>query len=254
MVIKSIIEIISFLTIIPVDRFSKNNNLENISKNMYLFPIVGLVIGILSIPIAIFSFYFFEHLVSGFIITIFLIIITGLHHTDALADFADGMMVKGNKEKKYKVIHDPFIGAAGIVAIMAYFIGMIVTISSYSGIERLIISLLISEIIAKYAMVLQAYFSQSAWEGYSSLFTKNMKSNRKIIVATIITAILITIIGQMIQLLLLQAFITGIACCFIIIYISKKNFGGVTGDVMGATNEIVRLCCLISSSAATSIR
>ncbi len=245
MVVKSILEIISFLTIIPVDKISKNNDLENISKNMYLFPIIGLVIGVLTIPIAIISFYFFNHLISGFIITNFFLIITGLHHTDALADFADGIMVKGNKERKYKVIHDPAIGAAGVLAIISYFIGMTVTISSYNGIERLIVSLLISEIIAKYAMVLQAYFSQSAWEGYSSLFTKNMKSSRKIIMSTIITLILIISIGQMIPLTLMQVFITGIICCFIILFISKKSFGGVTGDVMGATNEIVRLCCLI---------
>jgi len=254
LVIKSILEITSFLTIIPVDRFSKKNDLENISKNMYLFPIVGLVIGILSIPITIFSFYFFDHLVSGFIITIFLIIITGLHHTDALADFADGIMAKGGKEKKYKVIHDPIISTAGVVAIISYIIGMILTISSFNGLEGLIVSLLISEIIAKYAMVLQAYYSQSAWEGYSSLFTKNMKSNRKIVIATTITVILIILVEQMIQAILIQVLVTGIVCCFILIYISKKNFGGVTGDVMGATNEIVRICCLISSSTAISIR
>ena len=46
----------------------------------------------------------------------------------------------------------------------------------------------------------------------------------------------------------LQIFIVGIICCFIVIYISKKNFGGITGDVMGATNEIVRLCSLLSMS------
>jgi adenosylcobinamide-GDP ribazoletransferase len=158
-------------------------------------------------------------------------------------------MAKGNKEKKYKVIHDPFIGSAGVVAIITYFIGMIITISTYTKIDILIASLLISEVIAKYSMVLQAYFSQSAWEGYSSLFTKNMKSNRKMIISTTTTIITIIIIGQLIQAVLIQVFIVGIICCFIIIYISKKNFGGVSGDVMGATNEIVRICCLLSSSA-----
>lgn len=159
MVIRPIIEIISFLTIMPVSKFSsKNDDLENISKNMYLFPIVGLIIGIVSIPIVIISFYFFNHLVTGFLITSFLVLITGAHHTDALADFADGVMVKGNKEKKYKVMHDPRIGSAGVVAISSYFIVMTVTISSYAGIERLIISLLLSELIAKYVMALQAFF------------------------------------------------------------------------------------------------
>jgi len=247
LVIRSLIEIISFLTIMPVHKFSSNANLENISKNMHLFPIVGLVIGILSIPVVITSFHFFSGLVSGFLITCFLVIITGIHHTDALADFSDGLMVKGNKEKKYRVIHDPMVGAAGTVAIISYFIGMTVTISSFTGIEKLIASILISEIIAKYAMVAQAFLSESAWEGYSSPFTKNMKSRWKMIISTIITLALIMLIGQLIQ-PVLQTFIIGMLCCFLITYISKKNIGGVSGDVMGATNEIVRLCCLISLS------
>jgi adenosylcobinamide-GDP ribazoletransferase len=250
LVIRSLIEIISFLTIIPVHKFSKSASLECVSKNMHLFPIIGLIIGVMSIPIVITSFYFFNNLITGFLITSFLIIITGVHHTDALADFSDGLMVKGNKEKKYKVIHDPLIGSAGTVAIISYFIGMVVTISSFTGLEKLITSILISEIIAKYALVLQAFCSESAWEGYSSPFTKNMKSRRKIIVSTTITAILIIMVGQSIQ-LLIQVVIIGVICCFLIIYISKKNFGGVSGDVMGATNELVRLCCLVSLSPSS---
>ena len=61
---------------------------------------------------------------------------------------------------------------AGVVAIISYFIGMILTISSFNGLGGLIISLLISEIIAKYAMVLQAYFSHSGWEGYTLFLQK----------------------------------------------------------------------------------
>jgi adenosylcobinamide-GDP ribazoletransferase len=139
------------------------------------------------------------------------------------------------------------IGSAGVVAVSSYLLGMTVTISSFTGIERLIISLMMSEIVAKYSMVLQAFLSESAWEGHSSLFTKNMKSQKKIIISTTISVILMTAIGQNIQ-LLSQVFITGIICCFVITYIAKRSFGGVTGDVMGATNEIVRLCCLISST------
>ena len=248
MVFKPLIGLISFLTIIPVvNKPPSDNGLENIAKNMYLFPLIGLVIGVISIPITISSFYLLNHFISGLLITVFLVIITGVHHTDALADFADGIMVKGNIEKKYKVIHDPMIGSAGVVAISSYLLGMTVAISSFTGFERLVISLVMSEIAAKYTMVLQAFLSESAWEGHSSLFTKNMKSQKKIIISTAIAVILMAVVGQSIQ-LLSQVFITGIICCFVVMYISKKSFGGVTGDVMGATNEIVRLCCLISST------
>ena len=247
MVFKSIIEIISFLTIIPIGKLSKNDGLENISKQMYLFPFIGLLIGLLTIPVILISFYFFNQFVSAFIVTIFLIILTGIHHTDALADFADGIMVRGNKDKKYKVMHDPRIGAAGAVAVSGYFIGMVIAISSITSLDRLMIVIILSEIMSKYSMVLQSHYCESAWEGHSSLFTKNMKSKKKMAIATIITIVLIVLISNM-SVIGLQIFIVGIICCFIVIYISKKNFGGITGDVIGATNEIVRLCSVLSLS------
>jgi adenosylcobinamide-GDP ribazoletransferase len=247
LVFKSIVEIISFLTIIPFGKLSKGIGLENISKNMFLFPFVGLLIGLLTIPVVLISFYFFNQFVSAFIVIIFLIILTGIHHTDALADFADGIMVRGNKDKKYDVMHDPRIGAAGTVAVSGYLIGMVIAISSITSLDRLMIAIILSEIMSKYSMVLQSHYCESAWEGYSSLFTKNMKSKKKMAIATIITIVLIALISNM-SVIGLQIFIVGIICCFIIIYISKKNFGGITGDVMGATNEIVRLCSLLSLS------
>jgi adenosylcobinamide-GDP ribazoletransferase len=244
---KSILEIISFLTIIPIGKFGRSDGLEDISKRMFLFPFIGLLIGLLTIPVVLISFYLFNQFVSAFIVTLFLIVLTGIHHTDALADFADGIMVRGNKEKKYNVMHDPRIGSAGTVAISGYVIGMVVAISSITSLDKLMIAIILSEIMSKYSMVLESHYCESAWDGYSSLFTKNMKSKKKMAVATILTIALIALISNM-SVIGLQIFILGIICCFIVIYISKKNFGGITGDVLGATNEIVRLCSLLSLS------
>ncbi|VFJ13337.1 Adenosylcobinamide-GDP ribazoletransferase [Candidatus Nitrosocosmicus franklandus] len=248
LVFRNLLGIIAFLTILPVWRSSQHFEVENISKNMFLFPLVGLVIGFLTIPIVLASIYFFNQYIAAFIITIFLTILTGIHHTDALGDFADGIMAKGSKEKKYKVMHDPTIGSAGAVAIATYMLGMTLAISSISGIDRLLIAIIVSEIVAKYVMVLQAFSSDSAWEGYSSQFTKKMKSKKKIIVATGITIFLVLVISHSYISMGIQMLVLGIICCFIIIYISNRNFGGTSGDVMGATNEIVRLVSLISVS------
>lgn len=196
LVFRNLLGIIAFLTILPVWRSSQHFEVENISKNMFLFPLVGLVIGFLTIPIVLASIYFFNQYIAAFIITIFLTILTGIHHTDALGDFADGIMAKGSKEKKYKVMHDPTIGSAGAVAIATYMLGMTLAISSISGIDRLLIAIIVSEIVAKYVMVLQAFSSDSAWEGYSSQFTKKMKSKKKIIVATGITIFLVLVISH----------------------------------------------------------
>lgn len=248
MVYRNLLGAIAFLTILPVGRSSKHFEIENISKNMFLFPVVGLIIGFLTLPIVLASMYIFNQYIAAFIITVFLIVLTGIHHSDALADFADGIMVKGNKERKYKVMHDPKIGSAGVVAISAYMLGITLGISSITGLDRLLIAIIVSEIVAKYTMVVQAFYSDSAWEGYSYQFTKNMKSKKKIIIATSITFFLIIVVSYTNIIMGIQILVLGVICCFIIIYISNRNLGGISGDVMGATNEIVRLVSLISVS------
>ena len=62
---------------------------------MYLFPLIGLIIGLAIGILSFFLFSIFEGFLLGFIITAVIIGITGLHHSDALADLADGLMVKG---------------------------------------------------------------------------------------------------------------------------------------------------------------
>ena len=251
MVYKQFLSALSFLTIIPVGRTAKNISLENISKNMFLFPIIGFIIGVLAVLVGIVVFSFFEHYISAFLVTIFLIILTGSHHTDALGDFADGIMAKGNREKKHQVMHDPRIGSAGAVAVSSYLIGMTLAISSiYSnmGLERLLIALIAAEIIAKYSMILQAFMGKSAWEGYSSQFTIDMNSKRKMTVATIITLALVSTVCWSNPLIGIQIFIVGIVGSLILLFIANKNFGGISGDVMGATNELVRVVSLISLS------
>ena len=71
---------------------------------MYLFPLAGVMIGLLVGILAYGISYYIQSLLIGLIVTGALIIITGFHHTDALADFADGLMAKGGKENKHKAM------------------------------------------------------------------------------------------------------------------------------------------------------
>ena len=94
--LKEIGSVFSFLTIIP----TSNSNLETIAKYMYLFPIVGIAIGLIVGSIGFGLSLFLDPLIVSLLVVVSLAILTGIHHTDGLADFADGMMVKGTKEKK----------------------------------------------------------------------------------------------------------------------------------------------------------
>ena len=235
--LKEIGSVFSFLTIFP----SSNATLETIAKYMYVFPIVGIVIGLL---IGSFGFglsFLLDPLLVSLIVVASITIVTGIHHADGLADFADGLMVKGKKDKKLKAMKDLSTGSAGIVAIVLYLIGLIITISLTNGFD-LFRAILISEILAKFSMVLMASLGNSASLGSNSPFVKIMKDKKKLSVAFVIMLIPVMIIGETTGLVMLGVAVT---VTIFLLAMSTRSFGGITGDVLGATNELTRLASLM---------
>jgi len=91
-------------------------------------------------------------------------------------------------------------------------------------------------------MVLQSSFGSSAVVGSNSPFVQIMKDKRRLAVAVAITLLPVVILGGTIGLLVFGAAIT---VTLFILAVSTRSFGGITGDVLGATNELTRLSSLI---------
>jgi len=235
--LKQIGSVFSFLTIIP----TSNSDLNSIAKNMFLFPIVGIVIGLVIGSLGYGLSLYLEPLVVSLIVVASLAVITGIHHTDGLADFSDGLMTKGTKEKKRKAMKDLSVGSAGIFSIVLYAIGMIIALSFSNGMELFKI-ILLSEIMAKFSMVLMAGLGNSASIGSNSPFMDSMKDKKRLLIAGIITIIPLIVIGEMNGLIV---FASGIILTMFLVGLSTKSFGGITGDVMGASNELTRLSSLL---------
>lgn len=235
--LKEIGSIFSFLTIIP----TSNANLETVAKYMYLFPIVGIAIGLVVGSIGFGISFFLDPLIVSLLVVASLALITGIHHTDGLADFADGLMVKGTKEKKLAAMKDLATGSAGIVAIVLYLVGLIVAFSLSSG-YQLFLAILLSEIIAKYSMVLMASLGKSASVGSNSPFVELMKNRKKLAVTTVITLIPLIALGGPTGLIV---FAVGTTFTLFLLVLSTRSFGGITGDILGATNELSRLASVL---------
>ncbi len=234
---KEIGSIFSFLTIIP----TTNSNLETIAKYMYFFPIVGIVIGLIVGSIGFGLSMFLDPLIVSLLVVVSFVLLTGIHHTDGLADFADGLMAKGTKEKKLAAMKDLSTGSAGIVAIVLYIVGLLIAISLSTG-YQLFLAILLSEIFAKFSMVLMASIGKSASLGSNSPFIEMMKNKKKLLLAAVITLIPLIVLGGSTGLLL---FGVGTTFTMFLVILATRSFGGITGDVFGATNELTRLASLL---------
>lgn len=229
--------VFSFLTIIPAG----SSDLQTVARYMYLFPLVGMAIGLMVGSAGYGLSFFLEPLVVGLLVTAALVLITGIHHIDGLSDFADGLMVKGTRERKWQVMRDPSVGSAGIITLVLYVGGTVIALSSIRGLD-LFVAIIAAEIIAKFSMVLLASIGPSAWEGSNSSFVASMKDKRKLAVAAAITVASLFALQNNAAFVALAA---SIVVSLVIAGVSRRSFGGISGDIMGATNEMTRLASLL---------
>ncbi len=241
--LKEVKNLLSFLTIIPLSM--DEDCLTDAAKAMFLFPLVGALIGLLAGLFGWVTSQFLPSLVVGALVLGLLLLITGLHHTDGLLDFGDGVMAQGSAERKIEIMHDQLTGAGGLsLGIITFLITALSIAELNKGI--MIQGLIVAEVSAKLSMIIGAWAGKAVHKGMSSFFLEAMHGKKG--TARLIAALVISF-GVAVPLLWLAGIVTllvAIMASLIMVAISHRHFKGVTGDVLGATNELIRMVSLVT--------
>src|SRR5665647_2279427 len=227
--------------------------LTDCARNMWAFPLIGAFLGLLAGLFGIVAFHFLPGILAGALVLALLLWMTGLHHTDGLLDFGDGIMVHGSAERKIEVMHDQSTGAGAIgLTLMTYIItafafaelGMTMYIGSLA-LPLIFPALIMVELCAKLSMVVVARAGKSIHQGMNSPFLEAMhgsKGNLRLVAAIVISlAIALPLLHWAGVFTILAGLMTGL----VTVAVAHKHFNSVTGDVFGATNELARMVCAV---------
>jgi adenosylcobinamide-GDP ribazoletransferase len=231
-----------FLSTIPVG--ISMEGIENLMKHIYLFPVVGAVIGIILAVIGLASSPIFSPIMNALLLIISIYYFTGINHIDGLADFGDGIAAHGTKEKKIAAMRDTAIGTGGIVFCMITILGLFVSLISIQEIDAYLFlpfSLIVAETSAKQSMVTLAAFGRRIHEGFGAMTVDNTKMS-DLLIGTIFSASVCYIV---LGFLGIEAFIISQLAGLLVLNTADRHFGGVSGDIVGAANEIGRLAALL---------
>jgi adenosylcobinamide-GDP ribazoletransferase len=230
----------SFLTILPVGPRSLAAE-DEVAASFGLFPLVGFILGTaLAVEDLALSFLFGTTLRSGLII-LTLVVVTGALHLDALADTADALGARGDRERALEILRDSRIGVFGTIAILLW-IGLYWTaLATLQGPTRTA-AIYLAPGLGRWAMV-----AVSAGLDYlrplgAGSFLKPQWSWFNLRIASAITVIaIIPVFSSRSRAAAASALIIAIAAR----WFYRRWLGGVTGDLLGAAGAIAELTAIL---------
>jgi len=259
--IKTFRDLLSFLTIIPLGE--TEDFVETSARNMWLFPLVGGLIGLFAaayfwgssfivyylLQVVNFVFHVPTALLLGIIpsaMTLaFLLVFTGFQHFDGLVDLGNAIGLKKVEDRR-EIAHRWVVTYKG--ALLAIF----VEFSAFVGLffvnaSIALRALVVAEVAAKLAMVTIAWRGKPAHAGLGARFLGQAKRSLNVlsyVVSFVIGYLLLGLAGLL---------VVGVAILFGLFMMGVGNavFGGVSGDMIGATNEGTRALALVVSAVVS---
>jgi len=235
--VKLFLSAVAFLTRLPVPQEVQVGP-DALANSTVFFPLVGLLVSAGAIILNHVFSRFVAHDVVIVIILVFLVAITGGLHEDALADAADGFGGGWGKDQILHIMRDSRVGSFGVLAIALALLARFVFLSNIPP-QRFDSYLVAGQVTSRWTALPLAFFLPPAREQDG----QGARVAGKITTFSLVTGTLLTIVivgvalgTKALWVGLAAVVITGAAGAYY-----RRRIGGVTGDCLGATNQIAEV-------------
>jgi adenosylcobinamide-GDP ribazoletransferase len=229
-----------FLTIVPWLR-SEVRRPEDLGASMALYPVVGAALGSVMVGVYSAGAAVFPDGVVRPMLVVLLVILTGGLHLDGFADVCDGFYAGRTKADALRIMKDPHLGTMAVVGIVSVLM-MKVVLLSYLPAAVLCSALLIFPAIGRGGMVWGMWMAPYARPegGTGEAFFRTLCGRHVWIATLLLGAWAMLFAGWPAVIVLL--FAAGATKMFV--GYCGRRIGGMTGDTLGALNELLELLTL----------
>jgi len=266
--IKTFRDLLSFLTIIPVG--GKEDFVFTTAEHLYLFPLIGAFIGVLAG-----AYFLAANIIVHFLLGLanqivalptnllskvavaamtvaFLLVLTGLQHFDGLIDLGNAFGLRNLHDRK-------MVAHAWTVTYWGALLAIIVEFAAFAGLFLInplfaFGALVAAELAAKLAMVTIVWIGKPTHKGLGSIFLAKAKKKINIVAYVLSVLIVYPFFGftgkPYLGFVAVAVVLVSIPVALVMEKVAENVFGGVSGDVIGATNEVTRAVTLILIACA----
>lgn len=230
------------------------------ARSIAAFPLVGLLQGAMLAGAAYITGLYLPGSVSSVLILLVLVVSSGGFHLDGLSDAFDAIAKRGARGEKLRVMKD---GSAGAIGVAAVFLALLLKYlcieslraSSHAGGGMFYYSLFLMPVLSKWAMVVSMFHGKAARaEGLGRLFVEGATAMR-FVVSSLAALLIVLFFSHFLirdagatgpffpELAMAVLYVTGVISA----WFSGRQFGGHTGDTLGATGELSEIVFLLTA-------
>ncbi|MFC6787188.1 adenosylcobinamide-GDP ribazoletransferase [Halobaculum halobium] len=242
---------LGFLSRVPVGH--SEANWEAFRRTPAAIPAAGYVIGaLLALPIAAIAAAparaaAVPSETVAVLFVAWLYTVTGITHLDGVADLGDAAVVHGDAERRREVLKDSAVGVGGALALGVVVLGLAAAALLLVDLARLAPNLPVAavglvvaaEVAAKAATATLVCLGDAAHEGLGSALTA--ESGPRSLLGVGVVAAPVAFVGWPALAPGLAVLAAAGVVAAAALWWARARLGGVSGDVLGATNEVARV-------------
>jgi len=235
----------TFLTRLPwVARWASGAPAE-LAHSVRYFPLIGALIGLLVGAV----FYSLSALLPATLSAILAltigVLLTGAFHEDGLADTADGLGGSFERARKLEIMRDSRLGTYGTLALILLMLAKVSALAALAPASA-IGALVAAHSLARFSSLPLIIWLPYVREGSHKPLAEGVGMPDLLIAFSLTVVLLICSVGLSNTLLLLA--LSGLVVALSGRYF-KQQLGGITGDCLGASNQLTELTVLIALCA-----
>jgi len=241
---------LGFLTRLPVGHDAAA--WDAFRRSPWTMPLAGLAVGAVAAAPALFSIPVTTAAVAYLLL---LYGLTGITHLDGLADCGDAAVVHGDAADRRAVLSDADLGVGGTATLALVVLGLALGATGALALPAVAAAALLvaCEVLAKTGVALLAAFGAPAHEGLGERVVGASGPAAGVLTAAVALACCGAVLavatrfgadGRLLAVAVGGALLAGAAATALAGAWGRSRLGGVSGDVLGATNELSRLTAL----------
>jgi adenosylcobinamide-GDP ribazoletransferase len=235
---------LSFLTRIPAGGGDRSG--AEVGRALIWFPAVGLLIGAMVGAVYAGLGQVTPTLVAAGVAVAAGVVVTGGFHEDGLADMADGFGGGWTTERRLEIMDDPRNGTYGVLALTCSVVIRVAAVAALAG-WRAVAAVSAAHVLARSWTILAVAFAKAARPGGLGRAVAAAAGRGPVAVAAVAWLVVAVALVGPARFGVMAG--VGLAAAAAVTWLSYRKIGGVSGDVLGAIEQLAEIGGLVAAAA-----